>query len=79
MAEVGGGLDLAEEALPADGGRELGLEHLDRDLAAVLQVLGEVHRRHPALAELALDAIAVRQGRGETRDTLRHVGSPLVA
>ena len=40
---------------------ELGAEHLDRDLAVVLEVLGEVDRGHAAPAELALDPVAVRQ------------------
>ena len=41
--------------------RELGVEDLDGDLAAVLQVLGEVDGGHAALAELALDAVAVAE------------------
>ncbi len=72
MLQAGGGLDLAEEALAADDGRELGVEDLDGDLAAVLQVLGEVDRGHAALAELALDAIAVAQGRRESGLGVRH-------
>jgi hypothetical protein len=41
--------------------RELGLQHLEGDLATVADVLRQVHGRHAALAELPLDAITVRQ------------------
>ena len=62
MLQVGGDLDLGEEPLGAEHGGELGLEDLDGDLAVVLEVVGEIDRRHAALAELALDAVAVGQG-----------------
>ena len=64
MLEVGGGLDLAQEALGADDGGEFGAEDLDGDGAIVLEVVREVDRGHAALAELALDAVAVGQCRG---------------
>ena len=70
MLELGGGLDLVDEPLGAEHGGELGLEHLDRDLSVVPQVLGEVDRRHAARAELALDAVAVGEG---GREALCHV------
>ena len=57
-----GGLDLLHEALGAEHGGELGLQDLEGDLAVVLEVLGEVDRRHAALAELALDAVAIGEG-----------------
>ena len=63
VLEGGGDLDLAEEPVAAEDGRQLGLEHLDGDAAVVLQVLGEKDDRHPALAELALDAVAVAERR----------------
>ena len=59
VLEVRGGLDLREEPLGADRSGQLRPQHLHRDLAVVLQVLGEVDRRHPAPAHLPLDAIAV--------------------
>jgi hypothetical protein len=34
-------------------------------LAVVLQVLGQIHRAHAALAKRALEAVAVAQGCGE--------------
>jgi hypothetical protein len=46
MVEPGGRADLAEEALGAERVRELGVEHLERYAAAVLEVAGEIDRRH---------------------------------
>ena len=74
MLQVGGGLDLGEEPLGAEDGGELGVQHLERDLAVVLEVVGEVHRRHAARAELALDAVAVGE-RGGERQGVGHAGS----
>ena len=65
VLQVGGDLDLGQEPLAADHGGELGVQHLDGDLAAVPQVLGEVDDGHAALADLAVEAVAVGQGRGE--------------
>ena len=58
MLQVGRDLDLGEEAIHAEHRAELGLEHLERDLALVLDVLREVDGRHAAFAELALDGVA---------------------
>ena len=60
--ELGGGLDLAQEPVGAEGGRQLGPQDLERDLAVVLEVAGEVDGGHPALPELALDGVAVGEG-----------------
>ena len=62
MLELGGRLDLAQEALGAERGAEVRMEHLDRHVAVVLEVVGEIHRRHSARAEFALDAVAAGQG-----------------
>src|SRR3972149_4401094 len=59
-------LDLPQEPLRAQQGRELGLQNLDRDLAVVLEVLGEVDSSHASAAEFTLDAVAVRQGSPQT-------------
>ena len=65
VLQVGGGLDLGEEAVGADHRGELGLEHLESDLPVMAEVLGQVHRGHAALAQLALNAVAVGEGGGE--------------
>ena len=54
-------LDLLHESLGAEHRGELGLEHFDRNLAIVLEILGEIDRGHAARAELALDAVAARE------------------
>ena len=72
MLEVRGGLDLAQEALGADDGGELGAEDLDGDGAIVLEVVREVDGGHAARTELALDAVAVGQRRSKTRGGVSH-------
>ena len=75
MLQVGGDLDLGQEPLAAEHGGELGVQHLDGDLAAVPQVLGEVDRGHAALADLALEAVPVGQRGLEPVEQLGHVVS----
>jgi hypothetical protein len=65
VLQVRRGLDLGQEPLGADHRGQLGTEHLDGDLAIVLQVLGEIDGRHAALTELPLDAVAVGERVGE--------------
>ena len=48
------------------GGQVLA-QHLDGDLALVLEVHGEIHRRHAASPEFALDPVAVGQGGNQAR------------
>ena len=61
VVERGGDPDLAGEAVGAEQRAELGPEHLDRHLAVVPEVVGQVDRRHAAPAELALDGVAALQ------------------
>jgi hypothetical protein len=72
--EVGGELDLGQEALGADAGGGLGPEHLEGDAAVVAYVLGQVDGRHAAGADLAVEAVAVRQGGLEPAEELGHGG-----
>ena len=60
VLELGGELDLALKPLGPDGGRELGVEDLDRDPAIVLDVAGKEDRGHSPATELALDGVPVR-------------------
>ena len=62
MLERGRDPDLAEEPITPQDGRQLGLEHLDGDSPAVLQVFGEKHDGHPAVAELPLHAVSIAEG-----------------
>ena len=60
-------VDLAEESVAAEGSGQLGPKHLDRDLAVVPDVLGQVDGRHAAAAELPLEHVAIPQSVGEAR------------
>jgi len=66
VLELGGGPDLGQEPLATDGGREVGVQYLDRDLSVVPHIMGEVDRRHAAGAQLALNAIPALDGRSES-------------
>ncbi len=58
-------LDLAQEPVGPDGGSQFGTQHLERDLAVVLQVLGEVDEGHATGADFPLDRVPVPQGCSE--------------
>ena len=68
-------LDLAQEALGADHGRELRPEHLERDGPVVAQVVRAVHGRHPARPDGALDRVAPCQGAGDGVEVCGHEAS----
>src|SRR5262249_15427321 len=72
VLEPGRRLDLAQEAWRADVLHTLGVHDLDRDLAIVPQVMGEIHGGHAARAQLALEPIAVRYRRTEVLEPLSH-------
>jgi hypothetical protein len=72
VLQLGGGGDLLHEPLGAEDGSQLGFQDLDRDLAIVLQVLGEVHRGHAAPPQLALDAVALGERGGQALCDRRH-------
>jgi hypothetical protein len=63
VLQVGGDLDFLEEALRAEHRREFRLEHFERDLSVVPEVMSQVHRGHAALAEFALDAVLTSESR----------------
>ena len=65
-------LDLAEESIGTERGREVGPQHLDRDLPMVLEVLREIHRPHAAASQLPLQAVAVAKGFGELGRDVAH-------
>jgi hypothetical protein len=57
VTQPGHQLDLTQESIGTDAGRELRMQDLDRDLASVLQVLGQQHHGHAAAADLRLDGV----------------------
>jgi hypothetical protein len=70
MLEARGGVDLGEETVGADGGGEVWFEHLERDVAVMAEILGQIDRGHAAFAERALDAVAAIERRVEPRDQI---------
>jgi hypothetical protein len=65
VVERRGDGDLAQEPLGPEDRGQFGPQHLHRDLAAVLQVIGEIDRGHAAAAQLALDGVAGAQSGGQ--------------
>ena len=61
MLEVRRRPNLGEESLGAERGGQLGVQHLERDLARVLHVASEIDGRHAARAELALYLVAASE------------------
>ena len=61
MLQLGGDLDLVQEPLGTKHSTEFRLEHLDRDIAVMLEIVREVHGDHAALTEFAAHAVAVAQ------------------
>jgi hypothetical protein len=53
--------DLAQEPLRPQGGGNLGAQHLQGDRPIVLEVMGVVHRRHPATTELPVNPVLTCQ------------------
>jgi hypothetical protein len=77
VLQRGGGADLGEEPAGSDDSGELWLQHLERDPAAVLEVLGQVDRGHPAFTELTLNAVStVERGLQAFGVSLAHAQPP---
>ena len=55
-------LDLTQKALGSESRCEVGPQDLDRHLAVMPHVVGQVHRGHPPRTQLALDYVAALQG-----------------
>ena len=52
--------------------RQIGVQHLDGDVALVLEIRCEIDRGHAAGAELTGHAVEVREGGGETGEGVGH-------
>ena len=61
MLKRRGGLDLHHEPLGTEDRGEFRAQNLERDVSVVLEVMRQVHGRHAAGAELALDFVAAGQ------------------
>ena len=54
------------------------MQHFDRNIAIVFDVMREIHGRHPARAELAVYAIATAKRSSESIDGYSHAnGIPI--
>jgi hypothetical protein len=62
MLELSDDRDLTQKAVGPERGGELGVKYLDRDGAAVTEVLCQVDRGHPPASKLALERVAAAQG-----------------
>jgi hypothetical protein len=76
VVELPPDLDLAQEPLRPEGRSELLAEDFHRHPTVVLQIFGEVDRRHATVAELALDTVAVGQRRLEAVQQLGDQAAP---
>ncbi len=74
VSQVRGGLDFSQETLGTHDGGEFRFLDLERDLALVLQVVGQVDRRHATFAKLMLYAVAALQGDVEADGWIGHAG-----
>ena len=59
MMQIGGDFDLAQKPLCSEHCRQLRTQDFDSDRPVVLEVLGQVHRSHPASTQFPLDGVAV--------------------
>ena len=75
MTELRGDGDFALEPVGPDLDGQLWVQHLHRDRAVVLLVLGQVDRGHTAAAKLSLDAVAAGE-RGAKLFVRFHRGCP---
>lgn len=62
VMEPRGDTDLVEEAFRADCGRDLGMQHLERHLTVVLELVREEDARHPAAPDAPQIRVATLQG-----------------
>ncbi len=72
MLEAGSGLDLGEEALREQRGRERGVEHFQGDPALVLKVVRRIHRGHSAATKLRFNPVAVCESLFQLRWCVDH-------
>ena len=72
MAQVRGGLDLAQKPLGAERLGEFGAQDLHGHFAPMLEILGEIDGGHTALPQLALDPVTALEGSAQTGSGVGH-------
>ncbi len=66
VLQLRGDRDLTQKPVATNRRGEVGVEDLDRDHAPMTYIRGAIHRRHTAVADLALDRIAASESSGES-------------
>ncbi|CAN5742774.1 hypothetical protein BH24ACI5_BH24ACI5_03460 [soil metagenome] len=61
MVEPGRDRDFAQESIASDVGRDLRIQDLDGDGAAVAHVMRKIDGGHAAASDLAVEAVAIRR------------------
>src|SRR5262249_33710394 len=79
MLEPGRDLDLAQESLGAEDGRDVVAEHLEGDESSVFDVAGKKDGSHTAATELALDDVAVADSLAQGLPKICHARLPAPA
>ena len=72
VSQIRRGRDLGQEPLGPNYRCEFGLQDFEGDVAVVLEVLSQIHRRHAALTQLTVNLVAAFEGRVETSDGIGH-------
>ncbi len=74
VLQAGFDANFAEEALGPERGGQLGREHLDRYVAAVLSGRGPIDVGHAAAADLSIDLVAIRECSSQAIELIHHGG-----
>ena len=72
MLETGGDLNFPEESVWSQADREVWVEDLERNRAAVPKILGQVDRGHAASTEFPVESVASGQRGLELFEEFRH-------
>ena len=72
MLKARGDSNLAQKSVGANNGGELGAQHLDRDVPFVLEIRRAEDDRHPTLAELARECVALAEARLQSLEKTGH-------
>src|SRR5512133_1279620 len=80
MLQTRGRSDLSQESFAAERRAEIRMQNLYGDVAIVFEIVCQIHRRHAAGADLAIDAITISHRSGESLYwgfdvRVRHLGS----
>ena len=70
-------LDLAKESLGADRLRDVGTQHLDRDLTPVTQVVRAMDRGQSACPDLGVECVAVAERAYHANEVIEVAGVPV--